>query len=298
VGAPGPQPSPSRLGGYTLIEAIVVIVILSIVGLTSSYALIGASRIYVRAMPAMEAAYQADLSVERLRRDIRGLGDVASITAFTATDFTFDSPAGTTIAYSYTGGNLLRNGDLLARGVSSFAFTYWKSDGTIAATPAELHLVDVDISVQSGGQTSRVRATVFPRVGSAGASGGSGVIDESASEATAVRTNPKAFDLNLVSLSSVDLEIASFSLSASIAGEELRRSRLAGQSIWHDFGVFLPAGPVILNDGTQADRTIPAGGSPALSIEFRVNQSGTILYQLDIVFTDGSSASLSFTITW
>ena len=149
--------------GFTLVEVVTVIVILGIVGLASSYVTVESMKIYARAAPAMDASYQALLSVERMRREIRDMKDTASITTFTATALTFDDSSDNTIAYSLSGGDLLRNGALLARGVTSLSFGYWKSDGTNASVASDLHLVEIDLTVQSGAEPYRLQAAVFPR---------------------------------------------------------------------------------------------------------------------------------------
>ena len=77
---------------------------------------------------------------------------------------TFDDTSDTTLAYSLSSGNLSRNGDLLAQGVTSLTFTYWESDGTTASSASDLHLVEVDLTVTVGGEPYRVRTAAFPRV--------------------------------------------------------------------------------------------------------------------------------------
>ena len=82
----------------------------------------------------------------------------------TSTALTFDDAADNTIAFSLSGSDLLRNGDLLAQGLTSLTFTYWKSDGTAAAVAADLHLVEIDLTAQTGSEPYRLQAAVFPRI--------------------------------------------------------------------------------------------------------------------------------------
>ena len=152
-----------RTRGYTLVELVVVMTILSIVGMVSSYVIIESAKVYARTTPAMISSYQARLSVQRMQREIRDMKDTASITAFTATALTFDDSADNTIAYSLSAGDLSRNGDLLAQGVTSLTFTYWKSDGTTASASADLYLIEIDLTVETAGQPYRVQTAVFPR---------------------------------------------------------------------------------------------------------------------------------------
>ncbi len=154
----------ARLNAYTLVEMVSVITILSIIGLVSSYVIIESMKVYARTAPAINATYQARLAAKRMTRDIRDMKDVGSITTFAPTALTFDDSSDNTIAYSLSGGDLLRNGDLLARGATSLSFSYWKSDGTTASAAADLHLVEIDLTVSVGLEPYRVQTAAFPRV--------------------------------------------------------------------------------------------------------------------------------------
>ena len=150
--------------GYTLVELVAVILILGVIGFVTSHVIMESTKVYARTVPAMEAAYQARLSAQLMQREIRDMKDTASITAFTATALTFVDNSDTTIAYSLSGSDLLRNGDLLAQGVTSLSFTYWKTDGTTALLAADLHLAEFDLTVQTGNEPYRIRTAAFPRV--------------------------------------------------------------------------------------------------------------------------------------
>jgi len=128
--------------------------------------------------------------------------------------------------------------------------------------------------------------------------GGASPLDEVASGASAARIGDKTFALDLVSISNADAEIAAFSMSSSVGAEELHRLKLEGDQIWHEHDVFLPNDTTDLNDGSTAERTVPAGAAPLFSVEFADDQSGTVAYTLVLYFTNGSSSTLSFTIAW
>jgi MSHA pilin protein MshD len=125
-------------------------------------------------------------------------------------------------------------------------------------------------------------------------------VDEAASVATAVKKSSKEFALNdLVSASSVGVEIASFSLSANVATTKARKLKLAGVEIWkQDAGVNLPTGVLAMNMGSSANRTLAAGGTPELRYEALTNPAGTITYTLILYFTNGARSVLVFPITW
>jgi hypothetical protein len=144
-------------------EMVSVMMIMSVIGLVSSYAIVESMKTYALVAPSIDASYQSRLAAERMRRDLRELSGAGTITTMTATAITFDDNAGNTLAYALSGTDLLRNGDLLARGVTSFAIAYRKSDGTAATLAADLHLVEVDVTVQVADQARRLQITVFPR---------------------------------------------------------------------------------------------------------------------------------------
>jgi hypothetical protein len=126
--------------------------------------IVASMKVYARTAPALEASYQTSFALERMQRDIRDLGALSSITVFTPTALTFSDSAGDPIAFALAGGNLTRNGDLLARGVTSLAYRYWRDDGTPATLPGDLHLVEIDLTVQIGNQENHLIAVAFPRV--------------------------------------------------------------------------------------------------------------------------------------
>lgn len=140
-----------------------VMVIMSIIGLVSSYALVESMKVYALVAPSLDAAYQSRLADERLSRDIRDLSATSSVSSMTASGLTFDDTSGNTIAYVYSDSELRRNGDLLAQGVTSFSFAYRKTDGTTANTAADLHLVEIDFTVRVSDQDRRRQSVVFPR---------------------------------------------------------------------------------------------------------------------------------------
>lgn len=150
-------------GGFTLIEATLTLVLLSLIGLTSAYVTTEAAMVQSRTEPRLEASYRARLACEWLQRDIRDLVDPASITVFTPTALEFLDPSGNVVSYAYSAGDLTRNGDLLASGLTTFGLRYWRANGSPASAPNELRLVELDLVVQVGTQKEVAHVIVFPR---------------------------------------------------------------------------------------------------------------------------------------
>jgi len=152
-----------QCGGYTLIELIMVMVILSIVGGVSSFAIMESMKVYARAVPAIDMSYKSNLAIQRLSNEVRDLQSTDDIAKFSANAFQFKDSLGRSIEYKYDGKNLTRNGDLLASGLSEFTFKYWAKDGKAAKVSADLHLVEVDFTLTAGKAFQRVRMPIFPR---------------------------------------------------------------------------------------------------------------------------------------
>jgi len=131
------------------------------------------------------------------------------------------------------------------------------------------------------------------------ATGGSGPLDVVASAATADDHDDDEFRLDLVSISAVDVVIESFELSSDVSSEEITELKYNDERIWKEgSGESLPTGDVDLNRGTTSDRTIPAGSSERLEMEFDDDMSGNQALTLVLHFTDGSSSTIAFTIDW
>lgn len=149
--------------GFTLIEMIMSMTVLSIIGLVSSSVIMESMRIYKRTVPAIDADYRSNLALRTMKREIRELSETDAISVFTSSTFAFIDSFENSISYELTGTNLTRNGDLLASGVTSMTFRYWQMDGTVAALTSEVRLIEVDLTVQSGEQSLHVRTQIFPR---------------------------------------------------------------------------------------------------------------------------------------
>lgn len=153
----------STRGGFTLIELVASMTVLSVIALVAANVIMESMRVYARAVPAMDASYKSNLALRTMLRDIRDLDDLGSISTFGNTAFTFQDSNDTTVAYLLSGGRLTRNGDLLTDDVTSLTFSYLQKDGTTASDAEDLYLVEVDLTVRCSDQVLRARTIAFPR---------------------------------------------------------------------------------------------------------------------------------------
>ena len=121
--------------GFTLIEAVIGICILSVLGAIGAPMLVSATRSYVMGRNILSTDAQAQLAMERMVRETR-LVDPANITTFTANSLSF-TLNGAPVSYSLNAQKqLLRNSDILATGVSGLSFAYFRFDWTTPVTQA------------------------------------------------------------------------------------------------------------------------------------------------------------------
>lgn len=124
--------------GFTLIEVIVVIVILSIASGITVYFVVNSLRVYTMGVHQKTLLDEAKLALERMCRDIRDAkaistpvsGGLGNTITFTRTNATGQDLANETITYRLNGNNLQREKasyslpyPILASNVSSFTVT-------------------------------------------------------------------------------------------------------------------------------------------------------------------------------
>ncbi len=159
--------------GFTLIEIVITIVLVSILSGIAAMIILQGVRAYSTEQTRSDVHYQARIAMERMAREIRAIRstDPADITASTATNLQFTDVNGSTLGFQLIGPILNRwNGasnDVLASGVAAFSFSYFRDDGVTAAVlPADLSLlwfIDIAMTSQQGPETLQMRTRVHPR---------------------------------------------------------------------------------------------------------------------------------------
>lgn len=165
--------SSRRASGFTLIEMVVTMVILGIIASIGVSMMGGSYRAYVDSRNLTETDWQGRLAVERMTRELRAVGSPATLVIAPAFEITFTDTGGTVIRYCLatingcpgaTAGDLMRNNQPLASGVSGLQFTYLQNDGiTLAIDPANVSYITVRFTVTQGSATPTYQATVHPR---------------------------------------------------------------------------------------------------------------------------------------
>lgn len=171
----------STQSGFTLIELILSMVLLGIVAVTAGMLIYQAARSFEALSDQKEVTQQSTLALERVSRELRPMKCTASgnscnasasdVPVMTASELRFLNSSYEGRGLRLSGSTLLlRDGTgdsdpeyALATGVSSLTFEYLKSDGTAAASAAELWTVSMNMAIASGQATIAVKASVHPR---------------------------------------------------------------------------------------------------------------------------------------
>lgn len=145
---------PRKTAGFTLIELVMVMVIISVISITVGKIMFQGFKSFNTAQSATEVDWQGYIAISRLVNDIHDMGDPALITSMTSTQLTFSNMSSTTISYQLSGTNLLRNSIVLARGISALAFVYLDKNGAVTATATNVRYVKMTMTVTDDNITS------------------------------------------------------------------------------------------------------------------------------------------------
>jgi len=150
-----------KKNGFTLIEVVVVIVILSIIAGIGSRVIQAAFNSYLVNQNITTANTAARLAFERMTRDIHNINSAASISTATSSQLSFTDIYGNTITYQLTGTQLMRSGQVLADGVSSLNFLYWNQSLNTASSTANICYISPTLTFSFNNNVSySLRTTV------------------------------------------------------------------------------------------------------------------------------------------
>jgi prepilin-type N-terminal cleavage/methylation domain-containing protein len=155
--------------GVTLIELVMVIAIVGILVSVSSMYIVEVVNMWNFFSFRSEIVSEARLALFRMVREIRQIGNVTDVYKAQISDFQFRDINSDVIEYSLSGGNLFRNSDVLAAGVTNLTFIYYnRTDGQIAlplVSPAgtDIFRIHVNMEIGAGSQTKKISSQAYPR---------------------------------------------------------------------------------------------------------------------------------------
>lgn len=171
--------------GFTLVEIVITIVLVSIISGIAAMIILQGVRVYSDEQSRSDVHYQARLAMERMAREIRmirsssefgainspGVLVLGTITNNPSNVFSFMDMTGTQITYSLTVATATLNRtaggtNALAQGVTALSFTCFNNAGGPVANGAvstSVWTIEIDMTDTQGSETISMRTRVHPR---------------------------------------------------------------------------------------------------------------------------------------
>jgi prepilin-type N-terminal cleavage/methylation domain-containing protein len=152
--------------GFTLIEIVITIVIVSILASFASMIILQGVKAYSDEQSRSDAHYQARLAVERMEREtrlIRSCGAIMAPANSSAT-LSFTDINGNAVVFNVAGGNLSRGANILAHGITSATpFRFLDNNGNQTTACPGIWFVEISVTDQQGSESLQMRTRVHPR---------------------------------------------------------------------------------------------------------------------------------------
>ena len=153
--------------GFSLIEAVMAIVIISILALSIMFFTVPAMNLWAYQAFEQGPVGEAKLAMMRMSREINQVKDRASISTATAGAFDFTDANNQSIDYALNGAILERTAGsgakALAKSISALQFTYYNKAGGSPAASADIRRIEIQLTVTAGGKTKTLRSMIRPR---------------------------------------------------------------------------------------------------------------------------------------
>jgi prepilin-type N-terminal cleavage/methylation domain-containing protein len=157
--------------GFTLMELVMVMVLFGIVAAVAAPVMSSSFQAYFTGRDIAEADWQARVAIERMTRELRAMRAPSDLVITAADNISFVDADGTPIRFCAGGGggcggaagDLMRNGQPLASGISSLGFSFLTRSATPTAIAAQVYYVTVSFTATRGTISKAHRTTVSPR---------------------------------------------------------------------------------------------------------------------------------------
>ena len=157
--------------GFSLLELIMVVVVLGIVAAVAAPFLSASFQSYFIGKDISETDSQARVALERLSRELRSVRAPTDLIITSGGDISFTDVDGNSIRYCMgtvggcpgAVGELTRNSQPLATGISALTFTFLTRTGAATAVAANVFYITVSFTATRNTISKSFTATVSPR---------------------------------------------------------------------------------------------------------------------------------------
>lgn len=150
--------------GFTLIELVMVIVLLTIIAAISSKIISQGLSAYLTGKNAIDAIWQGEFAMERMARNIAQVRSANDIAVQSSSEFSFTDINGNSIDYKLSGSSLLYNTQILADGINSLSFGYYDKNGSsVGSSSINLHYVTITLNITQNNTNYTLSRAVYLR---------------------------------------------------------------------------------------------------------------------------------------
>jgi prepilin-type N-terminal cleavage/methylation domain-containing protein len=154
-----------RKRGFTLVEMLLAMIIISVLVAAMSQLLIVGLDSYRLVVDRREALQKARLAMNMMVAELTTIADPATkISSISPTAISFANASDVAVTYQISGSNLLRNSKVLAPSIAGGSgFQYYKADGNTANLASDVHRMKITLVVNSE-ETSHGNVTLISDV--------------------------------------------------------------------------------------------------------------------------------------
>lgn len=141
--------------GFTLIELVMVMSLAAILSFTFGGFIITSMQAWLLVTGRDAAVSSSRTALNRMTAEIRRIKKAENIIIFSTSECQFLDLDSQNIDFRQSGGDLLRNSDVLAAGLTlplGLRFTYLDATGEVAAVKQNIRSIRVWLSLNAGGQ--------------------------------------------------------------------------------------------------------------------------------------------------
>ncbi len=150
-----------------MLELVIVIALIGILAGVIARTFLWGMDIFDFVFTRKDLIQSSRIGMERLTDELRAISSSSDILSASKTELSFNDSGGNTVTYQFSNGNLIRNGQKLVEGLTSFSFSYYDvmdQELTVpVGTPSDIWKIHFELAGTTDGHPFSFEMTVVPR---------------------------------------------------------------------------------------------------------------------------------------